>query len=172
MQRHGGAPRRRRSTIATDQTVSPPRRAVDQRRRDGRRVADPPILAPPLNALVAILVQVDKVLPQLLLPLLDDVALAEILEPLFEPADGRAVEFVLVRFQIAQLREVLAALVQLASVGLGGRVDDLVRAHVAVLCEGLAARLAVVGPLAGVAAFVGFEVAQLAETLAASGFLA
>jgi len=47
-----------------------------------------------------------------------------------------------------------------------------VRADVAVLGEGLAADVAVVGSFAGVASFVGLEVAELAEALAAGGLFA
>jgi len=79
-------------------------------------------------------------------------------------------EFVLVRLQVAQLSKLLAALVQLAGVRLRGSVNDFVRPHVAVLRESLAAYVAVVGPLAGVPSLVCFEVAKLAEALAAVGF--
>jgi len=51
-------------------------------------------------------------------------------------------------------------------------VYDLVRAHVAVLGECLAADVAVVWSLAGVPSFVRLEVAQLAKSLAAGGLLA
>lgn len=46
-------------------------------------------------------------------------------------------------------------------------MDDLVRSHVSVLGEGLAADVAVVGSFAGVSSFVGLEVSELAEALAA-----
>jgi hypothetical protein len=82
------------------------------------------------------------------------------------------VELVLMRLQIPQLSEMLPALVQLASVGLRGRVDDFVGPHVSVLGEGFAADVAVVRALAGVAPLVGFEVAELAEALVAVGLFA
>jgi hypothetical protein len=82
------------------------------------------------------------------------------------------VELVLVRFQIAQLREMLPALVQLAGVRLRRRVDDFVGADISVLRESFPADVAVVGALAGVPPLVGFEVAELAEALAAVGFFA
>ena len=140
--------------------------------RNERRIADPPVLASTLDALVAVLVQPDKVLPHRLLPLLHHVPFGDVLKPLFQPPDGGDVEFVLVRFQVAELGEVLAAVVQLASVGLCGRVHDLVRSDVSVLGEGLAADVAVVGSFAGVSSFVGLEVAELAEALATCGFFA
>lgn len=99
--RHGRTPRKRRSIRTPHKTVSPVRKAICQRRRDGRRIPDPPVLASALDALVAVLVQVDEILPQLLLPLLHDVAVFDVLETVFEAADRRAVEFVLVRFQVA-----------------------------------------------------------------------
>ena len=68
-------------------------------------------------------------------------------------------ELILVRFQIPELCEGLVARIQPAGVRFGRRVHDLVRAHVAVLREGFVAGRAGVGPFAGVAAFVGFEVA-------------
>lgn len=76
------------------------------------------------------------------------------------------------RFQIAELREVFAAVVESARVGLCCCVHNLVCAHVAVLCECFAADFAVIGAFAGVTSFVGLEVAQLAETLTAGGFFA
>jgi hypothetical protein len=81
-------------------------------------------------------------------------------------------KLILVRLQISQLRELLPALVQLAGVRLRGRVDDFVGAHISVLRESFAADVAVVGALAGMAPLVGFEVAELAEALAAGGFFA
>lgn len=70
-------------------------------------------------------------------------------------------KFVLVRFQVPQLRELLVAVVQSAAVGLRGRVHDLVRANVAVLGEGFATDVALVRPFARMSAFVGFEVAVM-----------
>ena len=58
-------------------------------------------------------------------------------------------------------------MVELAEERFGVRVHDLVRADVAVLCEALAAGCALVGAFAGVAALVGFEVAELGEALVA-----
>lgn len=49
---------------------------------------------------------------------------------------------------------------------------DLVGPHVAVLCEALAAGCALVGAFAGVAALVGFQVAELGEALVAGGMAA
>jgi hypothetical protein len=81
-------------------------------------------------------------------------------------------EFVLVGFQVSQLRELLVASIQLTCEGLGRRVDDLVRSYVAVLSECLAADVAPVRPLAGMSSFVRLEVAKLAESLAAGWFFA
>lgn len=71
--------------------------------------------------------------------------------------------------QIAQLRESLPAGVELADERLSRGVHDLVRPDVAVLGEGFAANVAVVGPFAGVSAFVGLEIAELGEALPAVG---
>lgn len=81
-------------------------------------------------------------------------------------------EFILVRFEVSQLREALSAVVKPAGVGLCSGVYNLVSADVAMLCKGLAADVAVVGTLACVPPFVGLEVAKLAEALAAAWFLA
>jgi hypothetical protein len=94
------------------------------------------------------------------------------LEPLFQPPNRRTVELILMTLQIPQLREMLAAFIKFTSVRFRRRVHDLVRADIAVLGERFPADVAVVGPLAGVAALVGFEVAELGEALAAGGFFA
>lgn len=51
-------------------------------------------------------------------------------------------------------------------------MDDFVRSDVSVLGEGLAADVAVVWSFACVSSFVGLEVAELAEALAACGLFA
>lgn len=65
-----------------------------------------------------------------------------------------------------------SAIIESARIRLCCCVHDFVCAHVAVLRERFAADVAVVGALAGMASFVGLEVAQLAEPLAAGGFFA
>jgi hypothetical protein len=80
------------------------------------------------------------------------------------------VEFILVGFQIAELRELFLTIVESAGERLRGRVHDLVCPDVAVLSKSFAADVAVVGPFASVSTLVGLEVAELAEALAAGGF--
>lgn len=137
-----------------------------------RCIAYPPILSPTLDTLVAVLVQPNKVDPHLLLPLFDHVAGLERLETLLEMAQGLRVEFVLMRFQVSELRESFGAVVQFACERLGGCVNDFVSSDVAMLGESLAADVAVVWTFTSVSSFVSLEVAQLAEALPASGFLA
>ena len=76
-------------------------------------------------------------------------------------------KLVLVALQVAELGELLVARVELAGERLGGCVHDLVRAHVAALREHLAAHVAFVRTLAGVAPLVRLEIAELREALAA-----
>lgn len=56
--------------------------------------------------------------------------------------------------EVAELSELLPALVQSASEGLDLLVDDLVRSNIAALSEGLAANVAVVWSFSGVSPFV------------------
>lgn len=63
-------------------------------------------------------------------------------------------------------------MVQSASERFGSRMHNLVGADVAMLSKGLAADVAVVGPLARMSALVGLEVAKLAEALPAGRFFA
>lgn len=70
-----------------------------------------PILPPSLNPLVTILIQLPKILPHLLLPPLHHIPLPDRLEPLAQPSDRRRVESILMRLQVAQLRELLTAVV-------------------------------------------------------------
>jgi hypothetical protein len=76
------------------------------------------------------------------------------------------------RFQITQLRKMLPALVQLASVRFRCCMDDLVSPDVSVLGESLAADIAMIRSLTCVTPLVSFEVPELAEALAAVGFFA
>lgn len=63
-------------------------------------------------------------------------------------------KFVLVGLQVSELGELLATTLQLAGERLDVLMDDLVRANVAALSEGLAADVAVVWSLASVATLV------------------
>ncbi len=69
------------------------------------------------------------------------------------------------RLEVAKLRELLAALVQLTEVRFLPAVDDFVCSDVAMLREGLAADVAVVRSFACVSSFVRFEVSELGEAL-------
>lgn len=152
-------------------TGNPVRFAVHVRSaRRERRVADPPVLPAALDALVAVPVQPGKVLPHLFLLLGDDITLSDALEPGLQPPDRLGVELVLMRLEVPELREPLVAVVEFAVEGLHRRVHDLVGSDVAVLGERLAADLALVGSLAGVSALVGFEIAELTESLITGGF--
>lgn len=74
--------------------------------------------------------------------------------------------------QVSELGEAFPAPVEAADVFLGGAagiVDGGVGAHVAALGEGFAAGWAGEGAFAGVAAEVGFEVAELGEGVGAVG---
>jgi len=81
-------------------------------------------------------------------------------------------EFILMRLEVPKLRELLIATIQFASEGFRGGMHDLVGADVTVLREGFAADGAGEGSFAAVPALVGFEVAELAEALAAGWFFA
>ena len=74
--------------------------------------------------------------------------------------------------EVAQLREGLVAVVKAAHKGFLVGVCDLVRPHVAALCEALAALVAGERLLARMAALVRAKVAELREPLAAAEFLA
>ena len=139
----------------------------------GRGGTDASIFATALDALVAILVQAAEILPHFLFPILGhQVAASKPLEPRFQPSDGFHVEFVLMGFEVAELGELLVAVVQFARERLGRGVDDFMSSNVAVLCKRLAADVTPVRSLARVATLVGLEVAQLAEPLVASRLLA
>jgi hypothetical protein len=118
------------------------------------------------------LVQPNEVLPHRPLPLLNNIPLCEILKTIPQSTDRRDVEFVLMRFQVAQLGKMLPTLIQLASVRFRCCVNDFVSPHISMLGESLAADIAVVRSLAGVPSLVGFEVSELAEALAAVGLFA
>lgn len=62
------------------------------------------------------LVQPNEVLPHRPLPLLYNITLGEILKAIPQSTDRRDMEFVLMRFEVAQLSKVLPTLVKLASV--------------------------------------------------------
>lgn len=62
------------------------------------------------------------------------------------------------RLEIAQLGELLVAVVQLASEGFCGCMYDLVCPDVAMLGESFAANVAVIRTLAGVPSFVRLEI--------------
>ena len=117
------------------------------------------------------LIQPNKILPHPPLPLiLHPLPLPQPLKPLPQPPNRNNMKLILMRFQIPQLREMLPALVQLAGVRLRGRVHNLMSPYISMLREGLAADVTSVRALTGVPALVGFEVSELAETLAACGF--
>lgn len=134
--------------------------------------ADATVLASAFDALVAVLVETAEVLPHFLLPGADLVAIVQVLEGGTQSSDCVLVELVLVALQVAELGELLVALVKAAGEGFGGCVDNLVCSNVTALGECLAAELAAVGPFASVSAFVCLEVAELRKTLATAGFLA
>lgn len=90
----------------------------------------------------------------------------------FEVADSFSVEFVLMRLEVAELSEVLVAVVQLADEGLDTLMNNPVGVDIAALSEFLSAKIACVGFLAGVSTLVSLEVTQLGEALTAEGMLA
>jgi hypothetical protein len=53
--------------------------------------------------------------------------------------------------QVAQLSELLAAVIELAGEGLDLLMHNFVRSYIATLCEGFTTYIATVGPLPGVA---------------------
>jgi hypothetical protein len=117
-------------------------------------------------------VQPNEVLPHRPLPILNNIALCEVLKPIPQPADRRDVELILMRLQVAQLSEMLSTLVQLAGVGFRCRVNDFVSSHISVLGESLAADIAMIRSLACVPSLVSFEVPELAEALTTVGLFA
>lgn len=76
-------------------------------------------------------------------------------------------KFVLVGLQVSELSELLATTLQLTGEGLDMLMDDLVRANVAALSEGLAADVAVVWSLASVTTLVSLQVSELGKSLSA-----
>ena len=64
--------------------------------------------------------------------------------------------------------KLLVAAVELAGERLGGCMHDLVSSDIAVLCERLAADVAVIWSLSSVSSFVSLEVADLREPLIAA----
>lgn len=91
IRRHRAHGRTQRRTTSACDAVSP----IRAQGRDWRSVADPPVFSSPLDALVAILVQPNEVLPHSLFPLLHHVSLKHILKPISQAADRGAVELVL-----------------------------------------------------------------------------
>lgn len=146
-----------RSSPPTPNTLPPPRILPLQHNPP----SNPPILPPSLNPLISIPIQPPKILPHLLLPTLHTISLPQSPKPLPQSTNRLDVKLVLVCFEVSELRELLVAVVEPAGVRLCGGVDDFVGADIAVLGESFAADVAVVGAFAGVAAFVGFEVANM-----------
>lgn len=138
----------------------------------GRHRGNPAIFAPAFDPLVRVLVQTGEVLPQLLVLSRHGIAFLGRGELAGQAAQRWCVELVLMRLQIPELGELLAAVVELAGERLDLLVDDFVRSDVAALREGLAADVAVVWAFTGVPALVGLQVAQLREALAARGLFA
>ena len=122
-------------------------------------IADAPVLASTFDALVAVPVETAKVLPHVFLPAADDVSIAHVLKATAEVADGLGMELVLMALEIAELSEALVAGVQLAGEWFGRRVDDLVCADIAPLCECLAADVTLIWPFARMSTLVGLEIA-------------
>ena len=74
-------------------------------------------------------------------------------------------ELVLVRFQVAELCELLIATVQLADKWFSRGMYDLVSSNIPVLCESLEADVALVRSFSRVSSFMCLEIAELAESL-------
>lgn len=65
------------------------------------RVGNPPVLPSSLDALVAVLIQISKVLPHFLLPRVDHVALFDVLEPELQSPYSLDVKLVLMRLEVS-----------------------------------------------------------------------
>jgi len=87
-------------------------------------------------------------------------------------SDGSNVKFVLVRFKIAELRELLATVIETTQVGLRLIVDNLVGADVPALGESFPTDFALVWAFSSVPSFVRLQISKLGETTATSRFLA
>jgi len=128
-------------------------------------VADATVFAATFDTLVAILIQTTKVLPHILLPATDNVALLESFEALLEFSDSVDVKLVLVALEVAKLCELFVALVKLAGERLRGCMHDLVRSYIAALGESLAADVALVRAFTGMATLVSLQIAELGKSL-------
>lgn len=103
---------------------------------------------------------------------MDDVSVLDGGELGRQSADGGDVEFVLVGFEIAELRKLLAAVIETTEVRLGLIVDDLVGADVPALRESLPTDLAMVWTFSSVPSFVRLQISKLGEAATTSRFFA
>lgn len=89
------------------------------------------------------------------------VTLMEVFKGLSESADGFLVELVLMTLQIAELSELLVALVETAGERLCCCVNNLVCSYITALSKCLAAQLAAIRTLASVTTLMCLEVSKL-----------
>jgi len=135
-------------------------------------IADPTILTSAFDPFVAVLVEAAEVLPHLLLPTGYNIPLANGLEPPFKVSNSICVKLVLMALQVSQLCKLLVACIKFASEGLGGRMHDLVGAHISSLRKCLATNITTVRSFSSVSSLVSLEIAQLRESLTTSGLFA